>query len=126
MSDLTTRTDMAALLNAALADGIQVYETPAEQIKAPAVVIGSLSWTPSVMASLETVDVDVTLTLLWTRTTPTYAVDALENLALDVAKALLPEGFICAGYSDERTETVGNVEYLAGTIEVRQRARSTT
>ena len=56
------------------------------------------------MASLETVDVDVTLTLLWTRTTPTFAVDALENLALDVAKALLPEGFTVAGYSDEQMD----------------------
>ncbi len=90
------------LLDAAMPDGVQIYETPPEQIKAPAV---SVEW-------------EMTLDIMTSRSRPDYSVIALETFSVMVAKTLLAGGYRIVGFEDIGTQTIGGTDYLVGTLTV--------
>ena len=106
------------LLDAAMPDGVQVYETPPEQIKAPAVSIGTMSWVPFSMASLDRVEWEMTIDLMTARSRPDYSIIALETFSVTVAKTLLAGGYRIVGFEDIGTQTIGGTDYLVGTLTV--------
>ena len=114
----TMRDAIADLIRIGVPDGVQVYPYPAEQIKVPAVVVGSMDWTPRTMNSLKSVGWEISIPVAVTRSKPEYGVDSLEALSLDVARALLLEGFRVEGFTTDGTEPVGGVDHLQGTLTV--------
>jgi len=107
------------LLKPGMPDGLQVYMSPAEQIKAPAVVVGTMSWTPDRMASLAYVEWEIEIHIFVTRSAPEYYGQfTLETLSLKTATLLLAAGFRVVGFSDEGMVNVGGTDYLSGTLAV--------
>jgi len=106
------------LLQAAFPLGVQIYETPPEQIKAPAISIGTMSWVPFSMASLDRVEWEMTIDVMTSRSRPDYSVIALETFSVTIAKTLLEGGYRIVGFEDIGTQTIGGQDYLVGTLTV--------
>jgi len=115
---------MYDLIEAGLPDGMQVYRTPVEQLKSPAVVIGTMSWTPGRMANLRDVDWDIDISLLIQRALPSYSTITLETISKKVAELLIAANFRVAGFTDEGMSTVGGIDYLSGTLAVTYKERN--
>jgi len=114
---MSVRDTIFGLLGAAMADGVNVYRTPSEQIKGPAVVVGTMGWTPDRMTSLSRLEWTVTIPILTPISKTAYSIPDLEDLSLEVAQALLAENIRVAGFTTDGTVTEGGVDYLGGTVE---------
>ncbi len=112
------REDLYDLIRAGMPDGTYVYKSPAEQVQTPAVVIGTMSWRPDRMNSLDYLEWSITIRLVLPRTAPDYGVITLETLAIKVAMLLLGSGFRVEGFDDESGSNIGGPEYLTGTLTV--------
>ena len=105
------------LIAPAMPDGVQVYRTPSPQVKAPAIVVGTASWTPRSMNSLEFVEWEIDIRIMTQRSAPEYySVFSLETLSLKAATLLLEPGFRVVGFTDEGMIEHGGQEYLSGTL----------
>lgn len=106
------------ILNDGMPDGLQIYQTPPEQLKPPAVVVGTTEWVPGRMNSLEAVHWTITLKLIVVRALPSYGMFTLETMGLKAAHLLRQAGFTVIGFSSENTDPVSNVDYLTGNLEI--------
>jgi len=114
---MSVRDTIYGLLDAAMADGVNVYRTPAEQVKGPAVIVGTMGWTPDRMTSLARLEWTVTIPILTPISKTAYSIPDLEDLSLEVAQALLAENIRVVGFETDGTVTDGGVDYLGGTLE---------
>lgn len=112
------------LLDDSLPDGVQVYATPAEQVKAPAVVVGTTSWVPVTQNALRAVQWSVVLKLMVVRSVPEFNVNTLETLSIKAAQVLAVGGYRVVGFETTDTETIGGTEYLTGSLEVEYRSET--
>ncbi len=115
---------MYDLIEDGLPDGMQVYRTPVEQLKSPAVVIGTMSWTPGRMANLRDVDWDIDVSLLIQRGMPSYSTFSLETISKKVAELLIAGNFRVVGFTDEGMSEVGGISYLSGSLNVVYKERN--
>lgn len=116
---MTVRADLAALIAAALPEGVYLYETPPESLKAPAVVIGALSWAPRGQATLEQVLWSGTIVLVVPRQVPAYAVPDLETLSVVVAQSLAAAGNVrVEEFLGDSTNPIGGTDYLTGDLSI--------
>lgn len=113
---MSVRTTIFDLLVAGLPDGINVYETPAEQVKGPAVIVGTMGWTPDRMTSLNYMEWTAQIVLLVPRGKVDYSIPDIEDLSLQVALTLLSANIKVAGFETDGTVTEGGVDYLGGTL----------
>lgn len=112
---------LSTLIAAGLPDGVQVYDFPTEQQKAPAVVIGTMDWVPRTMGSLETLHWTVAIKLLVQRSKPAYNIYTLETFSVKVAQLLTEAGMMVTGFETEDTIDVGGTPLLSGTLTVEYR-----
>ena len=113
----------ALILEAGLPEGIQIYRYPADQIKSPAVVIGTTSWVPIVQNALAAVQWTVTLRLLTNRSMPVYGQVGLETWSVKVGQLLSRGGYMVEGFESDGTESIGGIDYLAGTLTFQYRSK---
>ncbi len=112
------RDHTAQLLDDGLPGGVYVYRTPDEQVKAPAVAIGTMEWAVDRMNSLDAVSWNIDIQLMVPRGKPGYSVFTLETISIKVAQLLLAGNYRVEGFTSEGMVTVGGVELLAGTLSV--------
>jgi hypothetical protein len=112
------RETITGLLRAGMPNGVYVYDHPAEQITVPAVVVGSMSWIPDRMSSLQLVQWTIQVRLILPRTAPDYSVVRMETLSLKAARILLDSEFRVEGFDDESDSSIGGSEYLTGTLSI--------
>jgi len=99
------------------AEGLQVYRTPVPQLKAPAVVVGSMNWEPDRMNSLVFVLWDIDIQLVVSRSSPEYfGTYTLETLSRKVAALLIEADFRIVGFTDDGMSSIGGTDYLTGTL----------
>lgn len=116
------RQQTAALIQAAMPPGVTVYPYPAEQIKTPAVVIGSMDWAPATQNALKAVQWDMTIPVAVSRSAPEYGVPTLESLSLQVARSLLQGGYRVVEWTGGDTQPVGGTDHLQGSLNVQYRS----
>ena len=113
---------LSTLISSGMPDGVQVYDFPTEQQKAPAVVVGTMDWQPTVMGSLENLHWTVQIRLLVQRSKPAYNVYTLETFSVKVAQLLTENGIRVVGFESEETVDVGGTPLLSGVLTVEYRA----
>lgn len=116
------RSELAAHLRTALGDGVNVYDHPADAVKAPAVIIapGDPYLVPDTLGGLAGVKVVLDLHLVGKRARPQNTLTRLEELrkaVTDAFAAFVPGRVQWLSFGDLSTVDIGGVEYLTGVLQ---------